>query len=142
MLSTHWESSQITMFKARTKDIIVSVETTFLENESEPADGYYVWAYHITITNEGDDTVQLLSRHWIITDGLGRTQEVKGSGVVGEQPILAPGGSFTYTSGTPLTTPTGMMQGTYTMAQKSGPRIEVAVPLFSLDSDYAKKTLH
>ena len=130
------------MFKARTKDIIVSVETTFLENESEPADGYYVWAYHITITNEGDDTVQLLSRHWIITDGLGRTQEVKGSGVVGEQPILAPGGSFTYTSGTPLTTPTGMMQGTYTMAQKSSPRIEVEVPLFSLDSDYAKKTLH
>ena len=94
------------MFKARTKDIIVSVETTFLENESEPADGYYVWAYHITITNEGDDTVQLLSRHWIITDGLGRTQEVKGSGVVGEQPILAPGGSFAYTSGTPLSTPT------------------------------------
>jgi len=130
------------MFDARTKDIVVSVEAKFLENESEPDDQYYVWAYHITITNEGEDTVQLLSRHWIITDGLGRIQEVRGDGVVGEQPILAPGGSYSYTSGTPLTTPTGMMQGTYTMAQKSGDRLEVKIPLFSLDSDYAKKILH
>jgi ApaG protein len=130
------------MFEARTRDIHVSVETRFLENESEPDNQYFVWAYHIRITNLGEETVQLLSRHWIITDGMGRAQEVKGEGVVGEQPILSPDGSYAYTSGTPLSTPTGMMRGTYLMETRSGERFEIEIPLFSLDSDYAKKILH
>lgn len=130
------------MFTARTRNINVSVETRFLENESEPDNQYFVWAYHIRISNEGHETVQLLSRHWIITDGLGRVQEVKGEGVVGEQPILGPGGSYAYTSGTPLSTPTGMMRGSYLMETPNGERFEIEIPLFSLDSEHAMKTLH
>ncbi len=130
------------MFEARTNDIHVSVETRFLENESEPDNQYFVWAYHIRITNHGTETVQLLSRHWIITDGMGRVQEVKGEGVVGEQPVLGPGGSYAYTSGTPLSTPTGMMRGSYLMQSRSGDRFEIEIPMFSLDSDHAKKILH
>lgn len=130
------------MFESRTRDILVSVETRFLENESEPDNQYFVWAYHIRITNLGEETVQLLSRHWIITDGMGRVQEVKGEGVVGEQPVLGPSGSYAYTSGTPLSTPTGMMRGSYLMESRSGERFEIEIPLFSLDSDYAKKILH
>lgn len=130
------------MFTARTRNINVSVETRFLENESEPDNQYFVWAYHIRIANEGHETVQLLSRHWIITDGLGRVQEVKGEGVVGEQPILGPGGSYAYTSGTPLSTPTGMMRGSYLMETPNGERFEIEIPLFSLDSEHAMKTLH
>ena len=130
------------MFNSRTRNINVSVETRFLENESEPDNQYFVWAYHIRISNEGHETVQLRSRHWIITDGLGRVQEVKGEGVVGEQPILGPGGSYAYTSGTPLSTPTGMMRGSYLMETPNGERFEIEIPLFSLDSEHAMKTLH
>lgn len=130
------------MYDARTRDILVNVQTRFLENESEPDDQYFVWAYHIRITNESDETVQLLSRHWVITDGLGRVQEVKGEGVVGEQPILGPGGSYSYTSGTPLSTPNGMMRGTYLMQSSGGERFEIEIPLFSLDSEHAVKILH
>lgn len=130
------------MYDARTRDILVNVQTRFLENESEPDDQYFVWAYHIRITNESDKTVQLLSRHWVITDGLGRVQEVKGEGVVGEQPILGPGGSYSYTSGTPLSTPNGMMRGTYLMQSSGGERFEIEIPLFSLDSEHAVKILH
>ena len=93
------------MYTAKTKEIRVSVEPAYLEEQSSPTDGHYVWAYHVKIDNEGAETVQLLTRHWKITDGIGRMQEVRGAGVVGEQPVLQPGETFEYTSGTPLPTP-------------------------------------
>jgi ApaG protein len=121
------------MYSAVTKEIRVSVEPIYLEEQSEPDNGQYVWAYHVVIENEGDETVQLVSRHWKITDALGRLQEVKGAGVVGEQPVLRPGESFEYTSGTPLNTPSGIMAGTYQMRRTAGDRFDVEIPAFSLD---------
>jgi ApaG protein len=130
------------MYDARTRDICVSVETQFLPAESKHDEQYYVWAYHITIRNESTEAVQLISRHWKIRDGLGRLQEVRGDGVVGEQPHLEPGASFSYTSGTPLTTANGLMEGSYLMQTNSGERFEIDIPLFSLDSEFALQTLH
>ena len=101
------------MYSSKTSEIRVSVEPTYLEDQSEPGEGHYVWAYHVRIENEGNETVQLLTRYWHITDGIGRIQEVRGPGVVGEQPVLEPGDSFEYTSGTPLATPSGIMLGSY-----------------------------
>jgi ApaG protein len=95
-----------------------------------------VWAYKVNIQNRGQDTVQLLNRHWKITDKLGRLQEVRGSGVVGEQPVIKPGESFEYTSGCPLETPSGIMAGTYQMSTAAGERFEIEIPAFSLDSPY------
>ena len=122
---------------AVTRDISVSVETQFLENDSDPADHYFVWAYRITIQNQGQETVQLLTRHWQITDAMGRMQEVRGEGVVGEQPVLAPGEHFTYSSGTPLATASGFMRGSYHMKNHDGARFDIEVPACSLDSPHA-----
>lgn len=119
-----------------TRDIRVTVQPVFLEDQSEPDESRYVWAYHVRIENEGDETVQLLNRHWKITDGLGRQQEVRGSGVVGEQPVLQPGESFEYTSGTPLETPSGIMAGTYEMEGAAHLRFDAEIPAFSLDSPH------
>lgn len=119
-----------------TEGIRVEVEPLFLEEQSSPADGHYVWAYNVRIANHSPDAVQLLSRYWRVTDALGRTQEVRGPGVVGEQPHIAPGESFEYTSGTPLPTPSGMMVGSYQMQTEGGRRFEVAIPAFSLDSPH------
>ncbi|HUN49009.1 MAG TPA: Co2+/Mg2+ efflux protein ApaG [Stellaceae bacterium] len=124
------------MYSATTRSIKVTVKPFYLEDQSSPAENHYVWAYHVRIENKGGETVQLRRRHWRITDALGRMQEVKGSGVVGEQPILAPGGSFEYTSGTPLPTPSGIMVGSYEMETKAGESFDVAVPAFSLDSPH------
>jgi len=110
------------------------VTPRFLEERSSPDKGQYFWSYAIEIVNGGAETVQLQSRHWRITDALGRVQEVKGPGVVGKQPRLAPGDSFNYESGVPLETPSGLMVGTYTMVTDSGKPFEVAIPTFSLDS--------
>lgn len=130
------------MYSATTRSIRVTVEPVFLEDQSSPADSRYVWAYHVRIENQGDITVQLRSRFWRITDALGRVQEVKGAGVIGEQPVLAPGRKFEYTSGTPLATPSGIMAGTYQMEAESGERFDVAIPTFSLDSPFAKGRLN
>ena len=124
------------MYEATTDGIRVTVRPMFLEEHSEPADDHYVWAYHVTIENLGERTVQLVNRYWRITDAKGAVQEVHGPGVVGEQPVLAPGERFEYTSGTPLTTPSGVMMGTYEMEGPDGAMFDVAVPAFSLDSPH------
>ena len=124
------------MQQAVTRNIAVSVETRFLENESDPAENYFVWAYRITIENKGDETVQLLTRHWQITNAMGRLHEVRGEGVIGEQPVLVPGAAYTYSSGTPLGTPSGFMRGSYGMQTQDGARFDIEVPAFSLDSPH------
>ena len=120
----------------------VSPKVTFLADQSDPDKNHYVFAYTITVTNTGSVAAQLVSRHWIITDAENRVQEVKGQGVVGKQPVLRPGESFSYTSGCPLTTPDGSMQGFYAMQDEGGAIFDVEVPLFPLDSPYVKKVLH
>jgi ApaG protein len=130
------------MYEAITDGIKVTVRPVFLEDQSQPEQNHYVWAYHVRIENLGERTVQLLNRHWRITDAAGRTQEVRGPGVVGEQPILKTGEFFEYTSGTPLATPSGMMAGTYEMEDREGRLIEVEVPAFSLDSPHGSAQVH
>jgi len=124
------------MYHAETRAISVDVTPLFLEEESEPYDNHYVWAYQVTIRNEGHEQVQLLRRHWRITDACGHSQEVKGDGVIGEQPVLSPGEVFEYTSGCPLTTASGIMVGTYEMENDKGESFDIAIPAFSLDSPY------
>jgi len=124
------------MYEKVTRDISVSVRSFYLEEQSAPEDDRFVWAYKVNIENRGMDTVQLLNRHWKITDKHGRLQEVRGPGVVGEQPVLKPGESFEYTSGCPLETPSGIMAGSYQMSTASGERFEIEIPAFSLDSPY------
>ena len=124
------------MYSETTKEIRISVDTTFVEEQSEPDDFHFVWAYHIRIENEGGETVQLLRRHWHITDSQGRVHEVRGDGVVGEQPVLEPGEAFEYTSGTPLSTPSGFMVGSYQMVTREGNHFSVPIPAFSLDSPH------
>jgi ApaG protein len=130
------------MYKATTRSIQVTVEPTFLESESSPSDNHYFWAYAIEITNQGEVVVQLRSRHWRITDANGRTEEVRGAGVVGKQPVLRPGEMFSYTSGCPLTTPSGIMVGTYQMRTDNGETFSIAVPAFSLDVPNGRRTVN
>lgn len=121
------------MYQEITRDICVSVEAKYLADRSEPAKRQYFWAYTIEIENRGSAAVQLKRRHWIITDGRGQRHEVKGAGVVGEEPIIEPGESYRYTSGCPLDTPDGFMVGTYDMIGEDGQAFTVRVPAFSLD---------
>ena len=130
------------MYRAVTRQIEVTVEPNFMPGRSSAAEGQYFWSYTIVITNSGEETVQLKTRHWIITDASGRRQEVRGEGVVGEQPKLAPGERFQYTSGVPLPTESGFMTGRYQMVTDRGERFEIDVPTFSLDSPNAKRTLN
>lgn len=130
------------MYSEVTHSIRITVEPTFLEDQSAPEDFHYFWAYQVTIENLGRETVQLLRRHWQITDSMGNFHEVKGDGVVGEQPVLEPGESFEYTSGTPLATPSGIMFGSYQMVNELGSRFDVSVPAFSLDSPHATRAVH
>jgi ApaG protein len=125
-----------------THTIHVSVLPTYLKNQSLPYDNVYVWAYHICIENKGNETLQLLSRYWKITDALGRIQEIRGAGVIGEQPILHPGETFEYTSSVTLSLPSGVMIGCYQMQSLGGENIDIAVPLFSLDSPHETRTIH
>lgn len=124
------------MYSQTTRGITVTVNPVYLDDQSSPADSHYVWAYQVMIMNNGAETVQLKRRHWRITDSLGRMQEVQGAGVVGEQPVLQPGQSFEYTSGTPLPTPSGIMGGTYQMESLNGDKFDVVIPAFSLDSPH------
>lgn len=121
-------------YSATTRGITVRVAPSYLPDQSDPMAGRWVWAYHIRIENDSDETVQLLRRHWIITDGRGRVEEVEGDGVVGEQPVIEPGRSFDYVSGCPLPTPSGIMRGTYRMVDGAGDAFDIAIPAFSLDS--------
>jgi ApaG protein len=122
-----------TPYTAITRGISVSVEPAYLEARSSPGSSQYFWAYRVIIENQGRETVQLLNRHWMITNARGELTEVKGPGVVGEQPVLKPGESFEYTSGAPLNTPSGMMGGAYQMESESGERFDIEIPTFSLD---------
>ena len=124
------------MYSETTNSILVTVKPFFLDDQSSPRENRFVWAYQVRIENKGPITVQLRRRHWRITDSLGRTQEVRGDGVGGEQPVLHPGESFEYTSGTPLATPSGIMVGTYFMEAEGGQEMEIAIPAFSLDSPH------
>lgn len=116
-----------------TRGVTVRVSVSYLPEQSEPARGRWFWAYHIRIENEGRMAVQLLTRHWIITDGRGARHEVQGEGVVGEQPVIAPGSAYDYVSGCPLSTPSGRMEGLYTMMGADGERFAVAIPAFALE---------
>jgi len=136
-------SANVPAFTAVTRQIRVSVRAFYLDDQSEPDRGHYVWAYRVTIVNEGATTVQLLRRTWLITDGMGRTQRVHGEGVVGEQPVLEAGEEFEYTSGTPLATPSGFMSGRYHMQDSgSGEAFDIDIPAFSLDSPYQPGRVH
>lgn len=117
---------------ATTRGVTVRVSVSFLPEQSEPAKGRWFWAYHIRLENEGDQAVQLLTRHWLITDGRGARHEVRGEGVVGEQPVIEPGQSYDYVSGCPLHTPTGAMEGSYHMVAGDGSSFEAAIPRFPL----------
>jgi ApaG protein len=130
------------MYSQSTRSIRITVEPTYLDDQSAPDEQRFVWAYHVRIENQGPETVQLRSRYWRITDARGKVQEVRGAGVVGEQPVLKPGESFEYTSGTPLPTSSGFMVGTYQMENATGERFDVAVPAFSLDSPHQPKRVN
>jgi ApaG protein len=119
-------------YESITRGIAVSVEPSYLASHSSPAHAQYVWAYRVTIENRGTETLQLLSRHWMITNAHGEFSEVKGPGVIGQQPILRPGESHTYTSGTQLNTPSGMMGGSYQMETAAGEQFDIEIPTFSL----------
>ena len=125
-----------------TREITVTVDPIFLDHESDPESKLYFWAYHVVIKNNGKQTVQLISRYWRITNAIGTLQEVRGDGVVGEQPVLEPGQSFEYTSGTPLSTSSGIMGGNYQMISKDGENFEINIPTFSLDSPYEGSAVH
>ncbi len=130
------------MFEAVTQDIHIKVKPVYEQEQSSPDDAHFVWAYHIVIQNRGDKTVCLQDRHWVITDAHGHVQEVRGSGVIGQQPVLKPGESFAYTSGVNLRTPSGIMQGEYKMISDTGILFDVAIPAFSLDTPSDSKVIH
>jgi ApaG protein len=130
------------MYRSTTRGIQITVEPAYMAEQSLPQSGRYFWSYTIEIANLGEETVTLLSRYWKITDGNGKIQEVRGEGVVGEQPTIGPGSSFTYTSGCPLETPQGIMVGAYVMEGPGGEMFSVDIPAFSLDLPTAARVLH
>ncbi|WP_421792922.1 Co2+/Mg2+ efflux protein ApaG [Hyphobacterium sp.] len=130
------------MYECETDGVLVRVKPDFLDDQSEPSQARYVWAYTVEIENTGETTVQLISRHWSITDSKGKVDVVRGPGVVGEQPVLKPGECFTYTSGAPLETPSGFMCGSYEMSRENGGRFDARIPAFSLDSPYDRTSVH
>ena len=130
------------MYKAVTRDIQVTVMPEFRAEESQPDRNRYLWAYTIEVANLGALTVQLVSRHWHIVDANGKAEDVRGPGVVGEQPLLKPGESFRYTSGCPLSTPSGIMRGTFRMVDEHGVAFDATVPAFSLDLPQRPRSLN
>jgi ApaG protein len=130
------------MYTIVTHDIQITVLPEFVPERSDADEASFWWAYTVEIANRGKMTVQLTARHWKITDGNGRLEEVKGAGVVGEQPILKPGETFRYTSGTNMSTPSGIMTGTYRMVSENGEAFDAEIPVFSLDSPYARRVLN
>jgi ApaG protein len=130
------------MYCSVTRDIQITVLPEFLADRSDVDEAQFFWAYTVEIANRGDVTVQLTARHWKITDANGKLEEVSGPGVVGEQPVLKPGETFRYTSGCPLSTPSGIMTGTYRMVDEKGQVFEAAIPVFSLDSPFVPRVLN
>src|SRR4029450_1393591 len=129
-------------YRAETRRIEVKVIPRFLPDRSSPENGYFFWAYTITLTNLGNETVQLNTRHWRITDSQGRLEEARGAGVVGGEPVLKPGENFEYTSGVPLPTPSGFMAGTYGMVTAAGEQFDIDIPAFSLDTPQRERTIN
>ncbi|NVJ69973.1 MAG: Co2+/Mg2+ efflux protein ApaG [Alphaproteobacteria bacterium] len=129
-------------YEAETEGVHVAVQSYFLSEQSDPEAQQYVWAYRIRITNKSASPVRLLNRHWVITDSTGGVHEVQGEGVVGEQPTINPGDHFIYTSGTPLGTPSGFMQGSYGMRRADGATFDVEIPAFSLDSPHTSLNIN
>jgi ApaG protein len=142
LIAPHSDVLRTGMYRAVTRGIEVLVKPRFLPERSSLDKSYYFWAYTIEITNRGMDTVQLKTRYWRITDAFGRVQEVRGAGVVGEEPILKPGTMFEYTSGVPLPTPSGFMVGTYGMVSAKGDEFDIDIPAFSLDGPESRRTLN
>ncbi len=130
------------MYETVTNGIRVRVTPAYVEEQSSPDEGYYFWSYTVDIANDGEVTVQLKTREWRITDANGKLETVRGPGVVGQTPVLEPGQSFTYTSGCPLTTPSGIMVGSYQMQVAGGRLMNVAIPAFSLDSPFAMRSVN
>lgn len=130
------------MYSETTRSIEVTVRPIYLEDQSSPDEQHFVWAYHVRIENKGGETVQLRTRYWRITDAMGRVQEVRGAGVVGEEPVIEPGQSFEYTSGVPLPTASGFMAGRYGMVSEAGESFEIEIPAFSLDSAPGERILN
>ncbi|HEY5048049.1 MAG TPA: Co2+/Mg2+ efflux protein ApaG [Rhizomicrobium sp.] len=129
-------------YERTTRDIRVAVRPAFLDDQSDPDENRFLWAYTIVIENQGRETVQLMSRYWHISDGAGRVQEVRGPGVVGAQPVLEPGQAFEYTSGCPLPTASGAMVGRYQMRAASGEAFEIDIPNFLLESPHERRQVH
>ncbi len=130
------------MYSCVTRDIEITVLPEFVPERSDAQEGHYFWAYTVEIANQGHTTVQVTGRHWKITDANGHLEEVKGAGIVGEQPVLKPGEIFRYTSGCPLTTSSGIMAGSYQVVDEAGAAFDVEVPTFSLDSPFTKRVLN
>ena len=130
------------MYSKTTNGVTVTVKPYFLDDQSSPQENHYVWAYQVNIKNSSNNTMKLNHRNWLIIDANGKIINVQGEGVVGEFPTLEPGESFEYTSGTPLKTTNGIMQGFYLMSQNNGEQLKIDIPVFSLDSPYNKKNLH
>ncbi|MGB1155548.1 MAG: Co2+/Mg2+ efflux protein ApaG [Alphaproteobacteria bacterium] len=133
------------MYEAITRNIRVVAEPFFVDSESRPDEHHYFWAYRIELENQGDDPVQLISRYWQITDARGNVEEVRGPGVVGDQPVIAPGERFSYESGCPLSTPSGIMRGHYNFRfakDSEDEKFMVAIPAFSLDSEYEHSSVN
>lgn len=139
-VSQHYRG--VAMYQQQTEGVLIKVEPNFLDDESDPEENRFVWAYRVVIENHGSEPVQLLEREWRITDSKNRTEVVRGPGVVGEQPVIDPGQRFEYTSGAPLQTASGFMSGAYTMARRSGERFDAAIPAFALDSPFDPMTRH
>jgi ApaG protein len=129
-------------YQAITRGVAVRVTPTYLPEQSEPHESRYAWSYTVEIENRGDEPVQLISRHWVITDALNRVEEVRGPGVVGEQPSLKSGETFRYTSGCPLTTSSGAMRGAYQMLNAAGEVFDAEIPAFSLHLPEATRRMN
>lgn len=130
------------MFEQKTGDVIVRVEPDFLPEQSSPQDGRFIWAYTVEIENQSDTDLQVVERFWKIADSRGQVQEIYGEGVVGEKPVLRPGETFRYTSGAPLSAPSGMMLGTYSLKAPGGEKFDVNIPPFALDSPQGSRIIH
>ena len=124
------------MYERRTRDVVVRVEPDFLDDQSNPSDDRFIWAYHVEIENQGGEDFQVMERFWTIADSRGQVQEVRGSGVVGEKPVVKAGETFRYTSGAPLSAPAGMMLGSYRVETPGGESFDIDIPPFTLDSPH------
>ncbi len=129
-------------YEQTTNDISIRVRPQYMEMDSDPASGRYLWTYTVEINNGGPYAMQVLRRFWQITDSHGHMQQIEGKGVIGKQPVIEPGGTFSYTSGTPLTTPSGMMGGRYQMRDDNGILYDITIPTFSLDSPHDPARVH